>query len=422
MQADPTPVRWLRRVDRDRLRTFFRFLAHRFVDDRCFESAGALAYTTVFALVPLTAVVLSLLAAFPVFDRWTQQLIAFAFSIFVPESAATVAGYLAGLAQSARQLSVGGVIALVVSVLLTMRAIEQTFDRIWRVPRPRPTLWRLTAYWTLLTLGILLGAASLAVTSYLYALPAMAGQAAQGAGDLLLRWVPTGVALAVFTLAYRLIPNRPVPLRFALAGGVLATGLFEAAKHGFAAYLRGTTFEELYGAIAIIPIFLLWVWLSWVVILLGASIAASLSAFRYQPRAERLPQGAELYACLRLLARLDAARAHGEGLDPDRLRELEPALTVDLARELFAGLSRLAIVQRSENGAWHLSRDPARVSLADLHEGMHLRLPPAGAPLPGADDAIGRIAVTALNHLREPLDALLRHPLADFLPRHSPSA
>jgi membrane protein len=271
-------------------------------------------------------------------------------------------------------------------------------------------------------LGILLGAASLAATSYLYALPALAGQAAQGLSETLLAWVPTGVALAVFTLAYRLIPNRPVPLRFALAGGVLATVLFELAKHGFAAYLRGTTFEELYGAIAVIPIFLLWVWVSWVVILLGASIAATLSAFRYQPRAQRLPAGGELYACLRLLARLEQARGHGAGLQAEALRTLEPTLTDDLVRELFAGLARLAIVQRAENGAWHLSRDLGSVRLADLHEGLHLRLPPAGAALPGADDAIGRIAIAALNHLREPLDALLRHPLADFLPRPPPSA
>lgn len=415
MHAEPTPVRWLRRIDRDLLHTFFRFVGQRFLDDRCFETAGALAYTTVFALVPLTAVVLSLLAAFPVFDRWTQQLIAFVFATFVPESASMVAGYLSALARTARELSMGGVIALVSSVLLTMLAIEQTFDRIWRVPKARPTLWRLMTYWTLLTLGILLGASSLAAVSYLHALPTLEGR---GGGEALLRWIPTLVTLLAFTLAYRLIPNRPVPFRFAFAGGLLATALFESAKAGFAAYLRGTTFAELYGAIAIIPIFLLWVWLSWVVILLGASIAASLSAFRYQPRAERLPEGAELYACLRLLARLDEARGHGEGLDPDQLRGMEPSLTDDLSRALFAGLSRLSIVQRGENGAWHLSRDPSAVRLADLHDRLNLPLPPAGAALPGADDAIGRIALTALNHLREPLDALLAHPLADFLPPH----
>ena len=144
--------RWWARLDRDRSTTFFRFLARRFVDDRCFESAGALSYTTVFALVPLSTVVFAILAAFPVFDAWTQALIDFVFQNFVPDAASAVAGTLQELAGSARQLSWKGLGALAVSVLLVMLAIEQTFDRIWRVPASRgtcatPTSSSSTARW-----------------------------------------------------------------------------------------------------------------------------------------------------------------------------------------------------------------------------------------------------------------------------------
>ncbi|HAI59673.1 MAG TPA: hypothetical protein DCM32_07320 [Xanthomonadaceae bacterium] len=406
--------RWWHRFDRDRSTTFFRFLARRFIDDRCFETAAALAYTTVFALVPLSTVVFAILATFPVFDAWTAALVAFVFQHFVPEAASAVAGTLQELARSARQLSWKGLAALAVSVLLVMLAIEQTFDRIWRVPKPRTTLWRLMVYWTLLTLGAVLAVSSLAVSTWLFTLPAFS-PASVSLGQLALQAMPFAVAFLVFTAAYRLIPNRPVPLRFALAGALLAALLFEAAKHGFAVYLRNTSFEQLYGALAVIPIFLIWVWLSWLMVLLGASLASSLGAFRYQPRRHRLPPGAELYACLRLLARLEASRRHGRGLDAEALRTLEPWLTDDLCQRLLGGLSDLAIAQRGESGAWLPVRDLATVTLDDLHERLGLRLPPADGVFPGADDPIGRAVLAALHRLRRPLDAALRHSVGEFL-------
>jgi len=407
--------RWWSRLDRDRSATFFRFLARRFLDDRCFETAGVLAFTTVFALVPLAAVVFAVLATFPVFDAWTETLVDFVFRHFVPEAAQAVAGSLRELAQSARQLSWKGLAALLVAVLVVMLAIEQTFDRIWRVTQARPILWRLVVYWTVLTLGALLAAASLAASAWFLALPVFAGISV-APGRQVLQWAPSLVAFLVFTAAYRLIPNRPVPLRFAIAGGLLATLLFETAKHGFAFYLRNTNFEQLYGALAVIPIFLLWVWLSWLVVLLGATLAASLGAFRYQPRQHRLPAGAELYACLRLLARLEEGRRHGRGLDAEALRTLEPGLTDDLCQRLLGGLAGIAIVQRGDGGAWLLVRDLSTVTLEDLHERLGLRLPPADSAWPGASDPIGRAALAALRHLRQPFDAALRHPLSNFLP------
>ncbi len=333
-----------------------------------------------FAIVPLSTVVFAILATIPIFDAWTEALVDFVFQNFVPEAASTVAGTLRELAGSARQISWKGLIALMFSLLLVMLAVEQTFDRIWRVAQPRPTLWRLVVYWTLLTLGAVFAAASLAISTWLFALPAFA-LANVTIEQQALRLMPFVVAFVVFAAAYRLIPNRPVPLRFALAGAFLAAVLFEAAKYGFAWYLRNTNFEQLYGALAVIPIFLIWVWLSWLVVLLGASLTASLGAFRFQPRHQRLPAGAEFYACLRLLGRLAA----------------------------------LDIVQRGERGAWLPVRDLSTVTLEDLHEGLGLRLPPADCALPGATDAIGRSALSALRHLRQPLDIALRHPLSDFL-------
>ena len=407
--------RWWDRLDRERVRSFSQFLWTRFLDDRCFETAGALAYTTLFALVPLSMVVFGILSAFPVFDAWSTQLTNFVFSNFVPSSARVVEDYLREFAASTNKLTLTGVVALLVSLILTMYSIESTFNRVWRVPIPRARLVRLLMYWTLLTLGTLLAVASLAVTSYLFALPGLAGMEALSWRERLLTYLPNLVELLAFTFAYWLIPHRSVAFRFALAGGLFATLLFELAKRGFAAYLLGVpSYEQLYGALAVVPIFMIWLYLSWVVVLLGASFAASLSSFRYQPRALQLPPGTELYGYLRLLGRLEQSRANGRGLHMLDLQDCEPMLTDDHLRRMLAGLAELDIVRRAEDGAWLLSRDLGTVRLGELHERLSLRVPGVAAALPGFDDPIGRDALRALDHLRQPLDEPLSRSVGSF--------
>src|SRR6476469_3111752 len=119
--------------DRARAHSFFRFVGRRFLDDRLFESAGALSFTTVFALVPLSMVVFGVLSAFPVFKAWSRQLSDYIFSNFVPSSARAVEAYLKGFSENTKKLTAAGVIALVVSVLITLNSVEGTFNRIWRV-------------------------------------------------------------------------------------------------------------------------------------------------------------------------------------------------------------------------------------------------------------------------------------------------
>src|SRR4249919_3135670 len=206
-------------MDRERTAAFARFLLQRFLDDRCFESAGALAYTTMFALVPFSTVVFSVLSAFPVFDTWTVKVTDFLFSNFLPSSARVLEHYLRDFAESAKHMSGAGVAALLISVLLTMWSIEQAFNRIWRVPSPRPRLTRFLLYWTLLTLGSLLMVSALAATSALFSIPALSGEEAQDFTARLLRYLPFVLEFSTFALAYWLIPHRTVPLRFALAGG-----------------------------------------------------------------------------------------------------------------------------------------------------------------------------------------------------------
>ncbi len=401
---------------RERLRTFAVFLWKRYLEDRCFETAGVLAYASVFALVPLSAAVFGIFAAFPLFDAMNERMTHFLFSNFVPQAAHAVEAYLRQFADSATRLTSFGAIALLGSALLMMKSIEDAFNRIWRVAQPRPGMARFLVYWTALTLGPLLVVTSLALSSYLISLPLLGAAEAQALMPRLLQLVPMVVEFAAFTLAYTIIPHRRVQLRHAAAGGLLATLLFELAKWGFGLYLKQVpSYEQIYGTLAVLPIFLIWLYLSWVVILLGASIAASLSAFRFQPRARRVPEGYELFAMLRLVGRLHAAQARGEAVATDALRRGEQGLSDDLLMRLLGTLQAASIVQRNERGDWLLARDLDQLDLGELIEACQLRIPFTPRPLPDCDDVLGARAAAAIEALRLPLRPLLAQPLSRIL-------
>jgi membrane protein len=406
--------RWSDRLrDRARANSFFRFVAQRVLADNLFQAAGALSYTTVFALVPLSIVVFGVLSAFPVFAEWSEQLSDYIFSNFVPSAARSVEDYLLQFSANAGQLTTAGVVALLVSLLITLNGVEATFNRIWRVQAARPKLGRFLVYWTVLTLGALLAAASLAMSARFFALSVFDSQAGHLLETLMLKLAPMAIELLAFAAIYRVVPHRTIHWRHAVAGALLATLLFEAVKWGIGLYLGSFgTYSKIYGTLAFVPIFLLWIFLSWLAVLLGASLASSISAFRYQPASMRLPVGYELYGLLRLLARFNEARKHGRGLHSDDIQRLEPILTDSLVQEMLAQLSGIDVVRRAENGEWLLARDLDELTLAELYEAGQLRIPVAEAHLPCREDSLGQAAIAALDELRIPLRALLKRRVA----------
>lgn len=401
--------------DRARARSFFRFVARRVLDDNLFQAAGALSYTTVFALVPLSMVVFGVLAATPAFSDWSDQLSDYIFSNFVPSAARSVEDVLRQFSANASQLTSAGVIALVVSLLITLNGVEATFNQIWRVKSARPKLGRFLMYWTVLTLGALVAGASLAISARFFALSMFDTQAGHFLENLMLRLAPMAIELLAFAAIYRVVPHRTVKWRHALAGGLLAMLLFELVRWGLGLYLGSfASYSRIYGAVAFVPIFLLWIFTSWVAVLLGASLASSISAFRYQPANMRLPDGYEMYGLLRLLGRFYEARREGQGLHADRIQQLEPMLTDTLVQDMLAQLCQIKVVRRAEDGEWLLTRDLDELKLAELYEACQLRIPIAEAHLPCRDDALGRAAIAALDELRLPLRALMKRRVASI--------
>jgi membrane protein len=410
MEPLNTLNRWSERArDRARAGTFFRFLAKRFLDDNLFQAAGALSYTTVFALVPLSMVVFGVLSAFPVFGEWSDRLSDYVFSNFVPSAARSVESYLKQFSANVGQLTAAGVIALVVSLLITLNGVEATFNRIWRVKTGRPKVGRFLVYWTVLTLGALMAAASLAISARFFAMSLFETEAGHMLQKLLLRLAPVAIELLAFAAIYRVVPHRTIQWRHAIAGAMLATFLFESVKWGIGLYLGNFgSYSKIYGTLAFVPIFLLWIYLSWIAILLGASLASSMSAFRYQPASMRLPLGHEIYGLLRLLGRFNEARRKGNGLHIHDIEQLEPMLTDALVQQMLAQLDEINVVRRAEDGEWLLTRDLDDLTLAELYEACNLRIPIAEAVLPCRDDALGRTAIAVLDELRIPLRELLK--------------
>ena len=253
----------------------------RFGEERCPQIASSLTFTALLAIVPILTVALTLISVFPVFRDLMQTVERFLVRYMLPEPAALVAGYSEQLAENAARLTTFGIAFVFVMAIIVLLTIDRAFNQIWRVPRPRSTTQRVLIYWVLLTVGPPLVGASLSVTYWLVGKSLGLVRGMPIAAEVMLDVVPLLLTATAFTLAYITIPNQRVLVRDALTGGLLAAIAFEAMKRGFAFYItQFPTYKLVYGAFASVPIFLLWIYLSWLVVLIGAVTAAVMPEWR----------------------------------------------------------------------------------------------------------------------------------------------
>src|SRR5690606_10593228 len=183
------------------------------------------------------------------------------FSNFVPGSARAIEGYLREFSQNTDKLTAVGVIALVVSLLVTLVSVEATFNKIWRVKTARPKFSRFLVYWAVLTLGAIVATASLALSTQLFALSILATAAGQRVEGMILRLTPMLIEWFAFIAIYRVVPHRTVQWRHAMAGAALAVLLLELVKWGIGLYLGSfNAYAKIYQQVAFVPIFLLWIY------------------------------------------------------------------------------------------------------------------------------------------------------------------
>jgi len=242
-----------------------------------FREASALSFSTILALVPLLAVVFSALSLFPIFETWSGAIQDFVYRNFLPQLGEQVRQYLEEFSANTGQLTLWGLIFLMVTTLTLLATIEDAFNEIWQVKTGRTIGIRILVYWAMLTLGPILIAASLSMSSYLLSLSILQDPGiVNSLKAQLLGFLPFILELSAFVLFYLAVPNCEVRAKHALIGGLVAALLFELAKYGFTQYLlRVTTYQLIYGALAALPVFLIWIYLSWLVVLIGAYITAA---------------------------------------------------------------------------------------------------------------------------------------------------
>ncbi|MBW7849429.1 MAG: YihY family inner membrane protein [Rhodospirillales bacterium] len=357
---------------------FIKYLWFRFNADGVARMASALSYTSLLALVPLLAIALAMFAAFPVFRDLRERFQEMVFENFVPHVGAAVQEQVAGFVEKAGELTAAGIIGLSVTAVMLLVTIETSLNVIFRVERERSLMSRLLVYWTSLTLGPLLIGASFSLTGYF----ASVGKwvADEGLSPILARGVPTLLIMVAFGLLYFAVPNRRVRPLDAAIGGVVAGLVFTAVRAGFGFYVANArTYQTVYGAIAAIPIFLVWMYVSWAVILLGAELAAALPEWRSGRRAKEgaIPPRRRLEIALEVLAAvLDAAKG-ANGVSREILLA-RTAVPEHVLRSVIRQLQGTNFIARTADGRFVLARDLVSVTLYDLVQALDLGLAETG--------------------------------------------
>ncbi len=245
------------------------------------EAASALAFETLLSLVPLLTVMFGIFSKISILQEFSATIQNFIFINFVPEFGQTVEQYIHIFSTKASQLTIGGSLILILVALMLLATIDNTFNRIWAIKKKRNPIKRIFIYFLLLFLGPLLIGAGLALTSYLLSIPVIADvDTLFNMRTHLLHWLPFFMTAITFILLYILVPNCNVSSRHAVIAGVICAILFELAKYAFGIYIREMSdLKNIYGTLAIIPLFLVWIYISWVIILFGAHLTFCLSLF-----------------------------------------------------------------------------------------------------------------------------------------------
>ena len=397
---------------------FMRFIAGRFNQDRCIQIAASLTFTTLLSLVPLITIALALFSAFPVFEDFSLQIKIYLLNNLMPEMAGKIiTEYTQQFAESAMRLTAVGIGFLAVMAMLMMLTIDRAFNTIWQVVHPRPLLKRLVIYWAVLTLAPLLIGASLSLTSWLVGLSMGYAKHIPVFGVGTLKILPVLFTTLAFAILFRLVPNRYVPHTHALIGALVAALIFESMNRVFGYYVSHfPTYKLVYGAFASVPIFLMWIYLSWLTILIGAVIAASLSHWR-APVTQHLSSATQLLNALRVL------QIMADGLQQGRVstfQELSRSLYLgyDVLEEILEKLASADMVRKAEGQGWLLMRDANHIRATEL-----LRLfvlDPSSLPVGQNDEPLQQWLVGCAGQLEQSTDLTLQQLFAHGVEHHKP--
>jgi len=355
---------------------FIVFVFQRFLLLRCTETAASLSYTSLLSLVPLLAVIFAGFSSFSVFQELFIEIQHFIFANFVPSSSEVIQEYLNEFVGKASRLTLVGLLGLFFVALMLMWQIDKALNHIWGANKSKNLLRTFLTYWAVLTLGPVLMGISLMLTSYIVSLPLITDAADTiGVRTQMLAVIPIVLTLFSFTMIYLIIPNTRVTFAHALIGGITATLFFELAKKGFALYVsNNTTYTSLYGTLATVPIFLIWIYISWLVTLLGAVTTRSMSLFDFSLLEDHC-QVNRFTSAFHILRLLFKASQDGMPLSDEDIHSNSCLHNEKHLDEILYELQSLNWLLKTENDLWSISKDLDNVTLWDLYQKLPYCLP-----------------------------------------------
>lgn len=402
-----------------------RFVIRRFIGQECQKTAAALTYTTLFALVPLMTVAFGILSVLPSTDEAGSGIQELLFSNLLPESSQMVSNYLADFAQQARNLTFVGVAFLIVTAILMMKSIERAFNNIWSVAEDRKGASSFLLYWSVLTLGPLLMGSGMAVTSFVVSHKLfLSATDTLGITAVFLQFLPLFTSSLAFMMLFHFVPKTHVPLKNAWIGGLFTAACFELAKWIFTQFVsQSPSYQVVYGAFAAVPLFLLWIYISWNILLLGATLVMGLQ--RYQPGWKRVNRNPFIVA-MQVLQLLYERWKLNQPVTKNELQEVISPLNSLQQSELMAVFqdNGLLVQVRNESGVktrpksyWQLGRD-----LSALSQWQLLSLLPWPVPVALLEDKTEKSGVTDSQSIKSkeeysPLSPSVIRVLQDYLQR-----
>jgi membrane protein len=366
-----------------RLRDLWRFMQRRLSEEQVPQVAGSLTFTTVLAVVPVMTIAFAIFTTFPLFNTFRDALEAYFVQSLMPRGVTnTILDNLSLFAAKANRLSAVGAVTLVLTAIMMFAIVDRSLNRIWRVKTPRSFTQSLIVYWAIMTLGPLLIGASLSLTTLVSPVASTLAQQ--------LPWMGTVAAISVslmlmtmfFGLLYLIVPNRLVDWRDALIGGLVAAIAFEMTNRGFAFFItKFPSYRVIYGALAAVPIFLVWVYLFWLITLLGAVLAVALPVVKHERWWHKPVPGGEFIDAMSVLQVLVHAHQHQGVISLLSIRS-KTRLGFDEAESLLQRLleagwvgrvevvknkaSRWLQLARGEHDHWTLLINPNKLAVADV--------------------------------------------------------
>ncbi len=351
-----------------RTRSFLAFMWKNFMHDRVLLSAGSLAFQTLLSLVPLMAVVLSVLSISPAFENVQRSVENFILQNFVPASGQVLQEHLLEfIGKTSTVPTVGGIFLFIIALFL-ISTVDHTINQIWDVHAPRKVIQGFTLYWTVLTLGPIIIGSGLVASSYVWYTVFTEGPLLE-MKTRILSYLPLLNSFLAFFLLYMLVPNYRVKFLHAVSGALLATVLFELSKKWFSFYVTTfATFEHIYGALSVIPLLFFWIYLIWLVALSGAEFVYCLGAMKPRARAKfEFKPLKNIREVIAVLEHIRAGQQSGEYVSLKKTAVVGDGIRGRKLREILDILIESNFIHVTADGGLAISGDVHELTLYDLY-------------------------------------------------------